>query len=223
MPATARMSASLNSPLTPVTTCCPAEEPSSPTPMTTPVTASHSRQDSSRWISQAATTAVTARLAAMMAWTANSGRRRSAMSWATNPTRSSARLAMKRHWCSIRSTRPGSTRPSATLPPADLGGAPARGPRGHGLHDAREAVAQRRHHGGRQTQQHGSDPTPDGFSSATKASSAGIKISPPVTKPQVRASRSWPGEDDGPPARPVRTVGKQGVTRELAGYPPEGG
>ena len=120
MPATARMSASLNSALTPVTTCCPADDPSIPTPTTTPATASHSRQDSSRWISQAATTAVTARLAAIIAWTANSGRRRSATSWATNPTRSSARLAMKRHWCSMRRTRPGSTFPNAELP-ADLG------------------------------------------------------------------------------------------------------
>jgi hypothetical protein len=88
----------------------PADEPSRPTPITTPATASHSRPDSLAFISQAAKTAVTARFAAMIAWTANSGSLRSATSWATNPTMSISTLHTNRHWPSIRTTRPGSTR-----------------------------------------------------------------------------------------------------------------
>ena len=53
----------------------PADDPSSPTPTTTPATASHSRRLSRTCISQAAKTAVTARLEAMIACTANSGSR----------------------------------------------------------------------------------------------------------------------------------------------------
>ena len=110
----------MNGSLTPRAPSAPADVPSRPTPTTTPATASHSRQASCTSISQAASTAVTARLPATMAWTANTGSRRSATSWARKPIRSRPRLATNRHWCSIRTIRPGSTLPSAvsgTPPP----------------------------------------------------------------------------------------------------------
>src|ERR1035441_6186840 len=43
--------------------------------------------------------------------TANSGSRCSATSWATKPSASRQMLTTKRHWCSIRTMRPGSTPP----------------------------------------------------------------------------------------------------------------
>ena len=115
-PATATISAIWNPGPTVVAPSAPAEEPSRPTPTTTPATASHSRQLSRTCISQAANTAVTARLDAITACTANSGSRRSATSWARNPTMSMPRLARKRHWPSSRTSRRGSTRAAAGSP-----------------------------------------------------------------------------------------------------------
>ncbi len=66
-------------------------------------------------MSQVAQTAVTARFAAIMAWTANSGSRCSAISWPMKPSVSRPRLATKRHWRSIRTSRPGS-RPAGAVP-----------------------------------------------------------------------------------------------------------
>ena len=87
----------------------PADEPSSPTPATTPVTAAHSRQERETPITSEARTAITARLAATIAWTAKSGSRCSATSCARKPRVSMTTLATKRHWCSMRGSRPGST------------------------------------------------------------------------------------------------------------------
>ena len=89
----------------------PADDPSSPTPATTPPTASHSRSDSVAPMTTVARTAITARLAATIAWTANSGSRCSATSCAMKPSRSMPMLATNRHWCSMRGTRPASMPP----------------------------------------------------------------------------------------------------------------
>jgi hypothetical protein len=74
-PAIATMSASLNTAPTCAAPSEPAEEPSRPTPATTPKTAVHSRQDSCTPITRDATTAVTARFDATKACTAKSGSR----------------------------------------------------------------------------------------------------------------------------------------------------
>jgi hypothetical protein len=107
------MRASLNTAPAWLAPSAPAEDPSSPTPATTPVTAAHSRHDSATPITSEATTAVTARFEATIAWTANSGIRRSATSCAMNPSVSRHRLATNRHCRSMRGTRPGSTPPAA--------------------------------------------------------------------------------------------------------------
>ena len=103
----------------------PADVPSRPTPVTTPPTATHSRQRSTAPISHVAQTAVTARFAAIIAWTANSGSRCSATSWARKPTVSSPRLATNRHWCSIRTISPGSTPGGPAAAPLCLAAAPS--------------------------------------------------------------------------------------------------
>jgi hypothetical protein len=110
----ATMSASLNTLPTCAAPSAPAEEPSRPTPATTPSTAAHSRQDSFTLITREATTAVTARFDATNAWTANSGSFCRAMSWATKPSTSRPMLTTNRHWRSSRMTRPGSTPPEAS-------------------------------------------------------------------------------------------------------------
>ena len=108
-PAIATISASLNTAPTSAAPSAPAEEPRRPTPATTPRTAAHSRQDRVTSITNEATTAVTARFDATNAWTAKSGSRCKATSWATKPSASRQMLATNRHWCSNRTTRPGST------------------------------------------------------------------------------------------------------------------
>ena len=108
----ATISAILKAPPAVVAPSAPADEPSSPTPATTPMTASHSRSDSVAPMTTEARTAITARLAATIAWTANSGSRCSATSWAMKPSRSMNMLATNRHWCSMRGTRPASMPPS---------------------------------------------------------------------------------------------------------------
>ena len=64
-------------------------------------------------ITREATTAVTARLDATKACTTNRGSRCRATSWARKPSASRQMLATNRHWCSMRTTRPGSTPPDA--------------------------------------------------------------------------------------------------------------
>ena len=113
-PAIATMRASLNTAPTCAAPSAPAEAPSIPTPATTPITATHSRQDRVTPITHEATTAVTARFDATNACTAKSGSRCNAMSWATKPRASRQMLATNRHWCSSRTTRPGSTPPEAS-------------------------------------------------------------------------------------------------------------
>ena len=109
----ATMSASLNTAPAWVAPSAPALDPSSPTPATTPVTATHSRQDSATLITSEAKTAVTARFDATIAWTANSGSRCRAMSCATNPRASRHKLTTNRHCRSMRGSRPGSTPPAS--------------------------------------------------------------------------------------------------------------
>ncbi len=60
-------------------------------------------------ITREATTAVTARFAATKACTAKRGSRCRATNCATKPSMSRQMLTTNRHWCSIRTTRPGST------------------------------------------------------------------------------------------------------------------
>ena len=103
------MSPSSNSDPTRFAPSAPADNPSSPTPTMTPPTASHSRPVRRIRMSQAANTAVTARLAAIIAWTANNGSRRSATSWATKPSTSIMMLPRNSPWRSIRTSRPVST------------------------------------------------------------------------------------------------------------------
>ena len=107
--AVATISAILKAPPAVLAPSAPADEPSSPTPATTPPTASHSRSDSVAPMITVARTAITARLAATIAWTANSGSRCSATSCAMKPSRSMNMLTTNRHWCSMRGTRPASS------------------------------------------------------------------------------------------------------------------
>ena len=184
--AIATMSASLKTAPAWWAPSAPADEPSRPTPATTPVTASHSRQDSETPITTQASTAMTARFAATMAWTANSGSRCSAISWARKPRVSMATLATKRHWCSSRGTRPGST------PVAARAGCWPRGRRSPA--SPRPRRRKRRDQGCGQAGQHGTH-----FSAAVIAGSASRQVRPgipPAGAAAISAAR-WRG---GPPS-----------------------
>ena len=158
MPATATMRASLNWGLTPVAACGPADAPSKPTPRITPPTASHSRQASSRCISHAANTAVTARLPAMIACAANSGNCRSATSWATEADEVKAEAGDERPLVQHAHDQ---ARVHRAQPRPVRG---CRAPTGrlyrHRLHDRGDAIAQGSHQRRRHADQHISDTTP---------------------------------------------------------------